>query len=304
MTPTATMAIKFAALFLLPAGLLAFTYMLASHPLPPLPKLGRRGLRRRRALEEGFYPLFDPAVRLVALVVQKLPIPDLRRSVSEKLKLAGDWKGLNANEFIALCFVSSCVSLPFAILVSSLAPNLTTHVVLGGILLGAAIPYARMTEEADLRVGHIHKHLPAAVELMSLCMGAGLDFPGSIRQIITTAPDRHAPLYDEFGRVLQELDLGRTRKQALTAFGERVPSQQVQDFVSSVVQAEEKGNPLANVLRIQAALQRAKRSSAVEEAAGKAAVKLMFPSGLLLISVLILVLAPVLIDNQLSSGGL
>ncbi|MCA9603621.1 MAG: type II secretion system F family protein, partial [Myxococcales bacterium] len=239
-------------------------------------------------------------VRIMSVAVQRMPIHDLRKSVGEQLRLSGDWLGLNPNEFIALSIVCGLLSIIPALALASLAPQYGVHTVVGLFALAVVLPYSKLTEESDMRVKHVHRTLPAAVELMSLCMGAGMDFPGSIRQIIDTAPDRSAPLYDEFARILQELDLGRTRKQALLSFQDRVPTAHVQDFVSAVVQAEEKGNPLARVLRIQANLQRARRSSEIEENAGKAAVKLMFPSGLLLVCCLILILGPVGLDKGFS----
>lgn len=290
------------ALLLVGVGVGTAVYVLASIPLPGLPKLGRRGLRRRRAIEAGAFRHIDPLVRLISLGVEKLPAPDLKRRVGEQLKLSGDFLGLTPNEFIAMCIVFAIFSVPVSLLVSSFVPDYTVAVFVVFFVLALVLPQSKMSEEAEIRTKHVHRTLPAAVELLSLCMGAGMDFPGAIRQIIDTAPDRTLPLYDEFGRIMQELDLGRTRKQALLGFYERVPTPHVQDFVSAIVQAEEKGNPLSRVLRIQANLQRARRSSEVEENAGKAAVKLMFPSGLLLLCCLILILGPVMLDAS-SSGG-
>jgi tight adherence protein C len=294
--------LPYVALALVGGGLGAAVYMLASTPLPTLPKLGRRGLRRRRALEDGLYRHLDPMVRLVSLGVEQLPIHDLKRKIGDQLRLSGDYLGLTPSEFIALCIVCALLSVPFGLALSSIVPRYAPWVIGGLFILALSLPHAKMTEQADLRTKHVHRTLPAAVELLALCMGAGMDFPGAIRQIVETSPDRSLPLYDEFSRVLQELDLGRTRKQALLSFYDRVPTAHVQDFVSAVVQAEEKGNPLSRVLKIQANLQRARRSSEIEENAGKAAVKLMLPSGLLLVCCLVLILGPVMLDAS-SSGG-
>ena len=70
-------------------------------------------------------------------------------------------------------------------------------------------------------------------------------------------------------RMLQELDLGHTRRKALEGLAERVPTEPVRDFVASVVQAEDKGTPLAEVLSVQARMLRMRRSVRAEESAAK-----------------------------------
>ena len=71
-------------------------------------------------------------------------------------------------------------------------------------------------------------------------MSAGKDFPGAVRQVVEKSSDPDDALVEEFSRMLQELGIGRTRKQALLGFAERAPIETVQEFVNSVVQAEEK----------------------------------------------------------------
>src|SRR5690606_11854976 len=98
------------------------------------------------------------------------------------------------------------------------------------------------------------------IDLAAMCLAAGLDFPGSVRQIVLKTPAKNAPLREEFANILQELELGRTRRQALENFADRVPHEAVHDFVGSVVQSEEKGNPLAETLTIQATMLRMRRT--------------------------------------------
>ena len=135
-----------------------------------------------------------------------------------------------------------------------------------------------------------------------MCMSAGLDFPGSLRRIAASASNPTDPVIEEFGRVLQELDLGHTRKSAMEGFAARVPSDQVREFVNSVVQAEAKGTPLANVLTIQAQTQRLRRSIAAEESASKAALMLLGPMTLIFLCVIALLLGPVVV--RFMTGGL
>lgn len=102
--------------------------------------------------------------------------------------------------------------------------------------------------------------------------------------------------------MLQELDLGHTRRSAMEGFAARIPTDQVREFVNSVVQAEEKGSPLASVLTIQAQTQRLRRSIAAEETASEAALMLLGPMTLIFLCVIVLLLGPVVV--RFMTGGL
>ena len=109
------------------------------------------------------------------------------------------------------------------------------------------------------------------------------------------------PIVEELQRVLQELDLGRTRRDAMRGLVERIPTEEVRELVNSVVQAEEKGSPLSRVLTIQAQTLRIRRSIAAEETAADAALMLVGPMTLIFLSVIVLLLGPVVL--RFATGG-
>ena len=84
-----------------------------------------------------------------------------------------------------------------------------------GTLFGALAPYMQMQAEADERLQAIRRGLPYAIDLMSLSMGAGLDFPGSVRQVVEKASNPSDPITEEFSLALQSLSIGRTRREVL-----------------------------------------------------------------------------------------
>ncbi len=135
-----------------------------------------------------------------------------------------------------------------------------------------------------------------------MCMGAGLDFPGSLRQIIDSAAEPDEPIFEEFAQILRELELGYTRRRALQGFASRVPTAAVRELVNSVAQAEEKGTPLASVLTIQSQTQRLRRSVAAEQGASAAALMLLGPMTLIFVCVIALLLGPVVV--RFMTGGL
>jgi tight adherence protein C len=95
--------------------------------------------------------------------------------------------------------------------------------------------------------------------------------------VTQVARNTEGPLAEEFFRVLQEIQLGRSRAEALEQMAQRVDVEELNSFVSAVVQADSLGIPIAQVLRVQAREMRIKRSQRAEEAAQKVPVKILFP---------------------------
>ena len=283
-------------------GAAALAFQLSKMPLAARPTLGARGLNRSRALRRGgIFAWFEPTIRLLAAWLALLGIERLRKRARRSLSHAGDYLGLCADELIALCLLSG-FGFGVAVLMVCQCMDLPRPFAIGGLCLGAVVPWFRVLGVAQARARGVGRGLPGAVDLASLCMGAGLDFPGSLRRIVDSASDPSDPVIEEFARVLQELELGHTRRRAMEGFAARVPTDQVREFVNSVVQAEEKGSPLANVLTIQAQTQHLRRSIAAEETASEAALMLLGPMTLIFVCVIVLLLGPVVV--RFMTGGL
>ena len=283
-------------------GFSALVFQLATTPTAPRPILGARGLNRARALQRrGPFDVTGPLVRLLAAWVAILPIERTRKSLRSTLLHAGDYLGLSADELIALCVLAGLglglVTLPVCELLTLPRP-----LAVAAFFLGVSAPWVRVLAVSRSRARSVGRALPGAVDLAAMCMSAGLDFPGSLRRIVESAAEPSDPIIEEFTRVLQELDLGHTRKNALLGFAARVPTDQVREFVNSVVQAEDKGSPLASVLTIQAQTQRLRRSIAAEETASEAALMLLGPMTLIFLCVIVLLLGPVAV--RFMTGGL
>ncbi|MBS3821321.1 MAG: type II secretion system F family protein, partial [Phycisphaerae bacterium] len=106
----------------------------------------------------------------------------------------------------------------------------------------------------------------------------------------------------ELRAVLAEMELGTTRRQALQNLANRVPIEPMRNLVSSVIQAEELGTPLSDVLHDQATLLRMQRSVRAENKAAVAGVRILVPCLLLVIAVLLTVFGPAIV--RISTGGL
>ena len=290
------LAMRYAALACIGGGLFVVTFILGRNPPAERPEVGVRGLKRRRALEEGgLFKTIEPAMRLVAGWLEGLPIAKARQRLQQRITYAGDYLGLSANDLLALSLLSALGMAFVGIFMSYMAtlPVIITVFLVG---LGFYMPVMSVDSEAQERFKQVNRSLPTAIDLASLCMGAGLDFPGSLRQIVEKSSSKDAVLVEEFGRILQELELGHTRRKALEGFAERVPVEAVKDFVGTVVQAEAKGTPLAEVLSIQARMLRMRRSVRAEESAAKAGLMMMGPLMMMFICVILLLLGPFVVQ--------
>jgi tight adherence protein C len=293
------LALTFAAIL---GGVFGLAFQLAMTPAAVRPTLGARGLNRIKALHRGgFFAWTEPMVRVLAAWVAVLPIERFRMPMRRSLIHAGDYLGLSDDELIATCLLS-CLSFGALAAVVCGLLEVTGAFAIGAMCLGSVVPWFRVLAIARARARSVSRGLPGAVELAAMCMSAGLDFPGSLRRIVDSAANPGDPVIEEFSRVLQELDLGHTRRSAMEGLAARVPTDQVREFVNSVVQAEEKGSPLASVLTIQAQTQRLRRSIAAEETASEAALMLLGPMTLIFLCVIVLLLGPVVV--RFMTGGL
>lgn len=282
----------YAALGCVAGGLFLIAYTLGRQPPAERPEFGQRGLKRARALDAGgLFPVIEPLIRLVAGWMDGLPIRKVKEKTKEMVGHSGDHNGLSANEVLAMSLLSSVFWCGIAITVVHYMDMKSIFILLGA-LVGASLPFSTLQSAAKERFKNINRTLPGAIDLAALCMGAGLDFPGALKQIVEKSGTSAADLVEEVGRILQELDLGHTRRKALENFAERCPTEAVRDFVGTVVQAEAKGTPLADVLTIQATMLRMRRSVAAEESAARAGLLMMGPLMMMFCVVILLLMGP------------
>jgi tight adherence protein C len=280
------------------ASVFVLSFVAASANTADATRLGLRGLKRQRALENvpGWSTL-EPLLRWLGARFAGLISPGFRAKANRKLSLAGDYLGLLPEEAIGLSLLSALGGAVFGYVLGAVA-EMGNLVVISGTLLASALPYFRISSAAGERIKKINRRLPHAIDLLALSMSAGLDFPGSVRQLVEKSGSPNDPLVEELTLMLQSLQLGRTRRQALEEFAARAPSDAVIEFVSAVVQAELRGNPLVDVLKIQAEVSRRKRTVRAEESAAKAGVALAGPLILVFLTILILIVAPIVMKLQ------
>jgi len=270
---------------------------LGSVPVPPAPRLGRRGAERHKALESNtIFAAVEPLLRFIAGFIGRLPLGKFREYQELELRRGGNFLGLTANEYAALWLLSA-LGLGATTAILARISEMHTSLFIPGAIVGLALPKLQVRGVIRERAKIITRGLPHSIEIAALCMGAGLDFPGSIRMLVTADATKHNALHQELACILEELELGHTRRQALLNFADRVRTPAVRDFVNAVVQAEQKGNPLAKVIQVQGRMLNMRRSVAAEESAARAGVFMIGPMVLLLGCILLLLMGPFLVTG-------
>jgi tight adherence protein C len=271
------------------------TVLLSGVTAVEVPKYGHRGAERKRALDaEGLFCTFEPTIRFIATLMADLPLGRLRAQFARELRRADDPLGLSSDELMALSVVASVV---LGLSVTAIASGAHASMSYGvaATAFGLLLPYIQLRDVVRQRAKLVTRALPPAIEIAAMVMGAGLDFPGALRMLAEKGSSKPSPLGREFAVILEHLEFGHTRKEE--SFAERVPSRPVGDFVAAVIQAEQKGNPLARVLQIQGRMLNMRRSVAAEEAAARAGVLLIVPMVFLLGAILLLLMGPFLVTG-------
>ncbi len=161
-----------------------------------------------------------------------------------------------------------------------------------GVFAGFAPGYIIGHKSVQRRI-LINRALPFALDLLVLTMEAGSSFQESI--VILTESDRTSPMAQEFTHFLQAVRYGKTRKAALAEMAERIRSDDLTPVVDAINTGEELGTPVGKILRIQAEGIRATRTQRAEKLAAEASSKILFPTLLIMLAVLLMMMGPVVI---------
>jgi tight adherence protein C len=180
----------------------------------------------------------------------------------------------------------------FSLLKASLLMRIEALVV--GALIGYLFPRSWLKALTKQRQLEIEKKLPDVLDLLTVSVEAGLGFDAALLKVVEK---QKGPLAEEFLRVLQEIKMGRPRRDALRDLSKRNPVEDLSNVVASLVQADQLGISIGGVLRNQSIQIRQKRRQRAEEKAQKAPVKIMIPLVFFIFpSVFIIILGPAVIQ--------
>jgi tight adherence protein C len=159
-----------------------------------------------------------------------------------------------------------------------------------GFALGYMLPVFWLGQQIKKRKHNLVKSLPDALDLLTVCVEAGLGFDLALSRVTEKWDDE---LSREFRRVISDIRLGRTRRDALKDMADRCGVDDITTFVAAIIQAEQLGVSIAKILRIQADQMRVRRRQRAEEKAQQAPVKMLFPMVFLIFPALfVIILGP------------
>jgi tight adherence protein C len=230
-------------------------------------------------------------LRRVAL---RLSPSGIAGSLQRRLDLAGNAARWTPDRILAVKGLGLVVLAMLGVLVGlHNASLLILYAIVGGAI-GFFLPDVLLYNARLKRQERLQAALPDALDMLTVCVEAGLGFDGALAQV---ARNSEGPLAAEFARVLQEMQIGKSRSQALRAMADRTTVPELRAFVSALVQAGELGIAVAQVLREQAHEMRLRRRQRAEEKAQQVPVKITFPLiGCLFPALLVIVIGPGVIE--------
>lgn len=215
----------------------------------------------------------------------------------KRLEIGG--RPMSAGAFFSLCLLLAAIlplaGLGVAFLNWGGTPSAAVIPIMACLaLLGVWAPFGWLRMLVRRRQLAIRKRLPDALDLLMLCVEAGLGLDAAFRRV---SGEMEGPFAEEIRQMLREVSLGKPRREALQEMAARTQIPEVGVVVNAVIQSQQMGSSLAQTLRSQSQLLRLRRRQRAEQLARQASVKMAFPLVLCLMpSLFIVVLGPIAIN--------
>ena len=232
---------------------------------------------------------------LAGLEKRAIPTNETERTTARVRLLQAGFGGPNAvRNYFALRLLLSVI-LPVAFLL--LAPVFTRNMPVEKVMVitvcllvaGLYLPAAFISNRARNRQRAIQESFPDALDMLMVCVEAGLGLDAAFTRVGAQMASAHPVLAEEFGLVSLELRAGKSREAAMRNFAERIGTTEITSFVVLLIQSDQLGTSVAQTLRVQAEEMRVKRMLRAEEKAHMLPVKLSIPLVLCLLPAMIAV---------------
>jgi len=250
---------------------------------------------------DPLYRMFQPVIGIFARF-NRAVFPEALPEVHREIQAAGLPRFWLAEEYLARCELLALFFTPFYVYMFLKLELFGAGgiVAAGGmVLLTAWLLRRRLAARARRRLHLIKRRMPFLLDLLTLLMEAGATFLGAMRQAVSEFHGH--PVAEEFGRVLTDMNLGKTRAEAFLAMQERLSDDEITSIIGSILQGEDLGTPLARIFRTQADVLRIKRTQRAETVAGEAGVNMLLPAILVMMATVLIILGPWLL-NYLEFG--
>ena len=277
-------------------GLFLLVWAVFRFPVESEPPVHQRiaeamGQHRQTVFEQ---PILAPVMTLGLVMARRFNAQALRRRIREDLAGAGNPSGYSVDEYLAICLLSGAVlGVVSGFVELLLGSSFALIVVPVMAALGFGVPIWSLRAAAQKRLARIAKQLPYTLDLIALVMGAGSSFTEAIETMIRDDPQDD--LNQELRILLSEIEFGTTRATALQNLADRIRLESLRSVVGAVVQAEKLGTPLSSILKLQSDMLRMHRNVRAEKLSASASLRILIPSMLILIAVVLVVFGPMII---------
>jgi len=242
----------------------------------------------RRA--DSLYRYFQPLIQLFARF-NRGAFRESLPEISREIQAAGLPRFWTASEYLGKLELIALLMSPLYFYVCVQLMDMPGTVLAGVLtILTAYLLRRQLASRARYRLLLIKRRLPFLLDLLTLLMEAGSTFLQALREAVDEFSEH--PVGQEFGRVLAEMSMGKSRTAALEAMRNRLNDDEITSIVGSIIQGENLGTPLARLFRTQADVLRIKRTQRAETVAGEAGVKMLLPGILIMASTVIIILGP------------
>lgn len=238
-------------------------------------------------------PIFDN----VGKTLLRLAPNEMISNMEQKITMAGKPNNWGVKNWLGIqAFLIVGIPLIILIIYIQLRADLKSIILITSItvIIGVLFPNMSLNSKIRKRQSEVMKSLPDIMDLLTVSVEAGLTFDSALSKVAEKMP---GTLAREFEVVLQEIKVGKSKKDALYQMADRVGVQDLRSFVSAVIQAEQLGVSLGRVLRIQSDQIRQNRKQQIQEKAMKAPIKMLIPMVIFIFpTIFIVILGPVVID--------
>ena len=209
-------------------------------------------------------------------------------AIRKQLRYAGIFMEASDFQFIKYAFLIGTVFFTVILIIAvEMEPFIMLLVFLCGVLLGIMGPTMYLRSRVSSHQTGIKKQLPDAMDLLCVCIEAGLSFDAALLKV---SQKLNGPFIDELLIVYREIQMGRTRREALQNLCDATNLDELKTFASALVQAEQLGIPINNVMRAQSEQLRIERSQQAKEKGMKASIKMLIPMLLFIFPVVFIIL--------------
>lgn len=251
----------------------------------------------RRA--DMFYRFFQPIIRWLT-PLNRRAFGDSLPEIQREIQAAGLPRFWLAEEYLARIELIVLLFAPVTLYVGFKVMAWPGVVVALGMLGVAGWLLRRLlTRRAQKRLQAIKRRMPFLLDMLTLLMEAGANFLRALDQAIMEFSGH--PIGVEFGRVMADMRMGKSRTEAFESLARRLGDDEVTSIIGSIIQGENLGTPLANVFRTQSDVLRIKRTQRAETVAGEAGVNMLLPGVLIMASTVLIIIGPFAL-NYMYSG--